>query len=163
MGGPRRTYELIHKALLAGLRLLGAPTEMVADPGQPIRPSTLPCFDELDGGAIVSGRRKLVGSAQLREGGTLLQHGSLLLTGDQTPTVELLRVRSEADLRDPPTALDELLSRLPTWAELVDGLASGFERLLGVQLVEDVLSPEERTRSTKHGRRFRDPSWTWRL
>jgi lipoate-protein ligase A len=163
LGGPRRTYVAIHKALLAGLRLLGARTDIVDDPGQPIRPSTVPCFQETDGGAIVSGKRKLLGSAQLREGGILLQHGSLLLTGDQSPTVELLRVRGHDLLSEHPAALDELLAHLPTWAELVDALASGFERLLGIQLAESVLDDREQTCVTLHSRHFSDPEWTWRL
>lgn len=163
LGGPRRTYEAIHKALHAGLRLLGAPTEIAPDPGQRMRPSTIPCFKELDGGAIVARHRKLVGSAQLREGGVLLQHGSLLLTGDQSATVELLKVKSAEDFPTGITALDELLPHLPTWTELVDGLASGFERLLGIQLVESQLSSEEVARVVHYSRRFSDPEWTWRL
>ncbi len=163
LGGPRRAYETIHKALLAGLRLLGAPTEVVTDIRQPLRPSTVPCFQELDGGAIVAGKRKLAGSAQLREGGVILQHGSLLLTGDQSPTVELLRVKWKYDAAERPAALDELLPRIPTWAELVDGLASGFERLLGIQLIESTLTPEEKARVPYYSRRFSDPEWTWRL
>jgi lipoate-protein ligase A len=163
LGGPRRTYEAIHKALLAGLRLLGAPTEMAADPGQPIRPSTVPCFNELDGGAIVAGKRKLLGSAQLREGGVLLQHGSLLLAGDQSPTVDLLKVRRKGSASERPAALDELLTFLPTWVELVDGLASGFERLFGIQLLQSLPTPEERARVVHHSRRFSGPAWTWRL
>ena len=163
LGGPRRTYETIHKALLAGLRLLGAPIELVTDIGHALRPSTVPCFHELDGGAIVAGRRKLVGSAQLREGGVILQHGSLLLTGDQSPTVQLLRIKWKDDTADRPAALDELLPRIPTWGELVDSLASGFERLLGIQLIESTLTPEEKARVMFHSRRFSDPGWTWRL
>jgi lipoate-protein ligase A len=163
LGGPRRTYEAVHRALLAGLRLLGAPTDLVEDRGHGLRPSTVPCFKELDGGAIVSGMRKLVGSAQLRESGVLLQHGSLLLTGDQSPTVELLNVAWKDDRSDPPAALDEILDHLPTWAELVDSLASGFERLLGIHLVEAVLTDEEKARTVEHARRFADPEWTWRL
>jgi lipoate-protein ligase A len=163
LGGPRRTYELIHKALDAGLRLLGARTELAHDPGRIFRPSTLPCFTELDGGAVVAGHRKLVGSAQLRENGILLQHGSLLLTGDQAPTVELLKVRRREDIPEHITALDELLDHLPTWSELVDGLANGFERLLGIQLVDSVLTNEESSRVLQHSRRFSDSAWTWRL
>jgi lipoate-protein ligase A len=162
LGGPRRTYEAIHKSLLAGLRLLGAPTEIV-DPGYSLRPSTVPCFQKLDGGAIVAGKRKLVGSAQLREGGVLLQHGSLLLTGDQSPTTSLLKVAWWGDEAEPPAALDQLLPHLPTWAELVDSLACGFERLLGIRLVASTLDADERARITSHSRHFSDPAWTWRL
>ncbi len=163
LGGPRRTYEAIHRALLAGLRLLGAPTDLVEDLGEGVRPSTVPCFKRLDGGAIVSGMRKLVGSAQLREGGILLQHGSLLLTGDQSPTVQLLKVKWKEDTSEPPAALDEILKHLPTWSELIDNLASGFERLLGIQLTESVLDEEEKALVADYSRRFSDPEWTWRL
>jgi len=163
LGGPRRTYELIHKAFLTGLRLLGAPTDIVGDPGHAVRPSTVPCFQGLDGGAIVAGTRKLLGSAQFREGGVLLQHGSLLLTGDQSPAFELLKVRGKNDANERPAALDELLPHLPTWAELIDGLANGFERLLSIQLQGSVLDSHEQARVIHHSRRFSDPEWTWRL
>jgi lipoate-protein ligase A len=162
-GGPRKTYELINKALLAGLRLLGANTDIVTDPGRHIRPSTVPCFKGLDGGAIVAGHRKLVGSAMLREKGVILQHGSLLLTGDQSPTVELLNVKSPEDFPEQITALDALLTHLPTWSELVDNLTSGFDRLFGIQSEESVLSPTETRRITQLSRHFADPEWTWRL
>lgn len=163
LGGPRRTYEAIHKSLLAGLRLMGAATEMVGHiEGQALRPSTLPCFDQLDGGAIIAHKRKLLGSAQCREGGVLLQHGSLLLSSDQSPTWELLKVRG-SDRPERLTSLDEVLSYHPTWGELVDGLASGFERLLGIQFVQSVLDSKEKARTVRHHQRFADPEWTWRL
>lgn len=162
LGGPRRTYEAIHKSLLAGLRLLGAAIDLV-DPGIALRPSTVPCFQEVDGGAIVAGKRKLVGSAQLRQSGVLLQHGSILLTGDQSPTTELLKVNWRADDRDRPAALDELLQVLPTWGELVDGLLSGFERLLGVEFEGSRLDAAEKSRMMRHSRHFSDRDWTWRL
>lgn len=162
-GGPRKTHELIHKALLAGLRLMGASTDIVTDPGQRIRPSTVPCFKGLDGGAIVAGSRKLVGSAMLREKGVLLQHGSLLLTGDQSPTVELLNVKRREDFPIEIAALDSLLTHLPTWTELVDSLISGFERLFGIQTEQSVLNAEEAARVTQLSRHFADPAWTWRL
>ncbi len=163
LGGPRRTYRALHNALLAGLRLLGANTEIVDDSAHAMRPSTIPCFEEIDRGAIVSGRRKLVASAQLREAGVLLQHGSLLLTGDQSPTLELLRVRTLSESMETPAALDQLLPHLPTWAELIESLVDGFERLLGVDLAQSELTDWERTRVIHHARRFSDRNWTWRL
>jgi lipoate-protein ligase A len=111
LGGPRRTHEAIHKALLAGLRLLGAETDIV----------------------------------------------------DAPASVELLRVRREEDRIENATALDQLLEHLPTWSELVDALAGGFERLLGVHLVESSLNAVEHARLIEHSRRFSDPEWTWRL
>ena len=140
---------------------MGAATEIV-DPGYALPPSTVPCFQELDGGAIVSGKRKLVGSAQLRDRGILLQHGSILLTGDQSPTTELLKVAWRKGTVERPAALDELLPHLPTWSELVEGLMNGFERLLGVELVQSQLTDEERSLVERYADHFSDPEWTWR-
>jgi lipoate-protein ligase A len=161
LGGPRRTYEAIHKALLAGLQSLGAATEIV-EHAYAMAPSTIPCFQETDGGAIVSGTRKLVGSAQLRDRGVLLQHGSILLAGDQSPTTELLKISWREGKPERPAALDELLRHLPTWSELVEGLLSGFEQTLGIELVQSQLAEEERDLAEHYSYHFSDPEWTWR-
>ncbi len=162
LGGPKKTYRLIHKGLLAGLRLLGASVDMAGEADEALRPSTIPCFRELDTGAIMARKQKLVGSAQLRERGVILQHGSILLTGDQTPTVALLKVQRESDLVEPAASLKDLLSDLPTWGELVDTLANGIERVLGVHLERSVLTKEENARVIEYSRHFSDPAWTWR-
>ena len=163
LGGPRRTYHLIHRGLLAGLRLLGAPVDMVGVSGEPHRPSTVPCFHELDIGSIVADKLKLVGSAQLRERGVILQHGSILLAGDQTPTVALLKVQREDEMPVQPVAsLTDLLESLPTWHEIVDALAAGLERVLAMHLDRSVLSDAENARVAEATRLFSDPEWTWR-
>ena len=77
--------------------------------------------------------------------------------------MELLKVQRLEDNPEHITALDELLDHLPTWSELVDGLASGFERLLGIQLVDSVLTAEESSQVIRHSLRFSDSAWTWRL
>ena len=41
------------------------------------------CFETAAGGELLVGGRKVAGSAQLRTERALLQHGSLLLGGDQ--------------------------------------------------------------------------------
>ncbi len=162
LGGPRKTYHSIHRGLLAGLRLMGAGVEMAGDSVRSQRPSTIPCFRDFDIGAIVADKQKLVGSAQLRERGIILQHGSILLTGDQTPTIALLKVQRNKDLVEPAAALTDLLASLPTWHELVDALASGIERVLSIHLERSTLSDEEAARVIKNARQFADPSWTWR-
>ena len=98
----------------------------------------------------------------LRERGIILQHGSILLTGDQTPTIALLKVQRNKDLVEPAAALTDLLASLPTWHELVDALASGIERVLSIHLERSTLSDEEAARVIKNARQFADPSWTWR-
>ncbi len=163
LGGPRRTYRTVQRALLAGLRLLGADAEVTTGPGQIVKPSTLPCFGVLDEGAIVAGGRKLVGSAQLTKEGVILQHGSILLTADQSPTVDLLKVQRFDDTPETPAALQELLPFVPSWKELIDGLARGFEATLGIHLSSRTLDAREKERVDHHTRLFADPAWTWRF
>lgn len=162
LGGPRATYRKVHRALAAGLRLLGVPAELAERPGAAIRPGTTPCFRESDGGAIVANGRKLVGSAQLRRQGVLLQHGSILLAGDQSPTTELLKVQRTTDAVPEPAVLNEILDTQPSWQDLVDTLAAGFERIVGIRLTDAEMETEVSGRIMHHARRFNDPEWTWR-
>jgi lipoate-protein ligase A len=83
-GSLRRAYCEIHTRLSAALRLLGA--EVTLAPYRPaVRPSDGPtsCFANPVGGEILLNGRKVVGSAQVRRGNSFLQHGSILLDGNQ--------------------------------------------------------------------------------
>lgn len=162
-GGPRKTYRLVHRSLAAGLRLMGIPVDLAGDAAPALRPTTVPCFGELDGGAIIADGRKLAGSAQLRQRGVLLQHGSILLGGDQSPALDLLKVQRSADALPAPIALSDLLERLPDWQDMVDTLALGFERVLGLRLSDSNLTAAELARVEGHAAHFSDPEWTWRL
>ena len=71
-------------AFIAG----GATVE--AGNGRAPRPTESPCFERPVAGELSVGGRKLAGSAQWRDGGALLQHGSILVDDDQTSVAELL-------------------------------------------------------------------------
>lgn len=90
-GGVRAAYGLINRALAVGLATLvrefeGAPvpgTIGLAGPRKPARPDAGPCFRAPAEGEVMALGRKLVGSAQVKIGEALLQHGSILLEDDQ--------------------------------------------------------------------------------
>src|SRR3989442_15395853 len=70
-GGLRAAYHAIHARLAAALRRLGADAALALDRPRP--PSTAldragPCFATPARGEVLLGGRKLVGSAQVREG-----------------------------------------------------------------------------------------------
>ena len=92
-GGPKRLLRTVHGALAEGLRSIGVAIDDVprsrraasgssAVPGPTL--STAACFRDPAPGELTVGGRKLVGSAQRRRGGGLLQHGSVLLEDRQT-------------------------------------------------------------------------------
>jgi lipoate-protein ligase A len=111
-----------------------------------------------------------VGSAQWRHEGALLQHGSLLLEGDQRQAVpgvaavdDAVGEATEAGNLETSSAigLAELLPDLPIFEELVEAVCSGFEAEVGAPSRPVELSETERSVASKLERVYGSPEWTW--
>ena len=74
----RQLYRRIHAAFVVMLRSLGVRAEICTGATE-LRPAPFLCFKCLGQGDVIAGPSKIVGSAQRRVKGALLQHGSLLL------------------------------------------------------------------------------------
>jgi lipoate-protein ligase A len=90
-GGIVDSYRRLSLGLLAGLSALGADvfqaqTEKVDNPYQ-----GAVCFDTPSHYEITVNNKKLVGSAQVRRRGMVLQHGTLPLTGDLSRIFDCLK------------------------------------------------------------------------
>ncbi len=166
LGSPRESYRAINRALVAGLRHLGVAAEIA-----PERPAwerrvadwATPCFDAAAPGEVVVAGRKLVGSAQRCERRTLLQHGSILLEGDQREAARLLTgARHDGTAAPAVASLASVLGAIPGWDDLVLALGQGFEDALGVRLERDALSAAEEARADELVERYRSDEWTWR-
>lgn len=157
-GGLRQAYEEIHRMLLAALRLLGVDAAL-APPRAAVAVDAGSCFASPAGGEITVGGRKLVGSAQLREGAGLLQHGSVLLAGRQTAVREVTRGGAPADLAVP---LADATGRASDPGEVAEAVAAAAAGRWGGAW--DRTTPDRTllTEALSHGVRFRSPDWTWR-
>lgn len=84
-GDVKGSFKKISVPLLTGLRGLGIGAEVTSGtpPSEGKRTPGNPCFTTAGAWEIAVGGRKLVGSAQARRNGVLLQHGSLLFHNDQ--------------------------------------------------------------------------------
>lgn len=177
LGGPRATYRRINEALAHGLAALGGEVTLAPDRPAPGLDAG-PCFDLPAGGEVIARGRKLVGSAQARIGGALLQHGSILLHDDQRH-IEALAVDAsasripneggrgdEADLTAPrPIALAELLGAPPGPSDVRDAVeAACRETLPGDWRGHDdaAMFAHDMEFDGSGARRFSDPEWTWR-
>src|SRR4029078_5254935 len=93
----------INRILLHALRGLGVPAEVAEPEGRTPVPASAPCCELPARGEIVVDGKKLVGSAQVRDDGALLQHGSILIADDQPLIAHPTRERVAA-ARAPPAA-----------------------------------------------------------
>jgi lipoyl(octanoyl) transferase len=158
LGSPRVAYLEINRALVAGLRRLGVAAQLAVAGFVP-PPVPGPCFQAAAPGEVEADGRKLVGSAQRRQGRALLQHGSILVGGSQAAAAELAGVGEHGP---PPALLAELLGRVPTWQELSAAVVAGFETALGICFAREPISSGELTRARALTRQFASPEWTWR-
>jgi lipoyl(octanoyl) transferase len=118
------TYNWIARALQRGLRALGADVEIVAVP-RARGPVPAFCFARTGRYEIEVSGRKMVGSAQRRQGTCFLQHGSILLGVDEARLRAVFPTTAEplATL----TTLEASLGRRPAWQECADALVRAFE------------------------------------
>lgn len=144
------SYLRISQAILKGLKVLGVPAEMVACSGLN-KASSSACFDAPSWHELVVDGRKLVGSAQVRKEGVLLQHGSILLHFDADLLFRLLKFPNEEIRRrllmgfmTKACALDEVWTHPIEREELEKELCSGFCDILGIKLMRSQLTEQEK-------------------
>lgn len=159
-GGLRAAYRRINEGLLVGIQRLGAAVELATASGRSLAPDAGPCFRRPAEGEVTALGRKLVGSAQVRLGEAVLQHGSILLDGDQS----LLRVlRLGEEEVTPPATLRGLLGAVPGEEPLKKVLEGGLAQLLGGEWEADDYSEGEEMAAVKLEAHYSDGAWTWRV
>jgi lipoate-protein ligase A len=155
----RESYQHINRLLVDGLRSLGVRVEIAETASSP-KPDLSPCFGQPSSGELTAGGRKLAGSAQWRERGTLLQHGSILVDGDQAPVSPLLR-QPFAPARRPAT-LRALLGREPGVADVAAALFDAVRRHEDPDATEMTPDSALLALAARLRRRYEDRGWTWR-
>ncbi|HUG28245.1 MAG TPA: hypothetical protein VMK53_08110 [Gemmatimonadales bacterium] len=159
LGGLREAYQQIHEWLAAAIQGLGAPATLAAPPERTPDPADGACFAAPVGGEVLVDGWKVVGSAQLRDGGALLQHGSMLLEDDQALVRDVSR---QAETRPPAErSLSALLGRSVTWDVAADAVAGALQP--NPFAPEHTSDLEERigSRVREWAAQFQDPAWTW--
>ena len=144
------SYRKLSQGLVAGLRRLGVQAEMrpVSAAGSPN--ASAACFEAPSAYELIACGRKLMGSAQTRPHGRLLQHGSLPLFGDIGRLASYLEFPSETErtalllqLRRRATTLEAVVGRSVSFREAAAALAEGFTEVLNVRLAPGEPSADE--------------------
>jgi lipoate-protein ligase A len=166
-----QSYRQLSRGLLAGLHHMGVETAQAHDRRPKAAELTAVCFEMPSAYEITAhptkttgpreppkthgdrrpgtGSRKLVGSAQWRARGGVLQHGTLPLQGDITRIVDYLafaedeREEQRELLRQRATTLEEVLGRSVPFEEAALNMAHGFSQALNLTLTPGSLTARE--------------------
>ena len=161
-GSVIESYRRLSRGLLTGLARLGTPVRADAAAEGAHRFRGPVCFEVPSDYEITARGKKLLGSAQTRRGGVILQHGALPLYGDITRICDVLAFEDRAAreaarqrVRGRAITLEEVLGRRVPFARVADALAQGFADALNLQLEPGELGQSERAladelRATKY-------------
>lgn len=147
-------YKLIGEALKSGLSKLNLEVSLVPEISskRESRPRIRSgaCFSSPSSYELLSHGKKIVGSAQKRIKGGVLQHGSILLDVDRQKLFALLNFNSEEDRQEmldhsykKMASLAEIGGKTFLYEEVAEAVSSGFAEILGGPLNNSRLSPEE--------------------
>ena len=148
-GSVLESYGKIARALAEGLAILGLPSlREAATQGR--LPEADWCFEAIAPHELALDGAKLVGSAQLRREGVLLQQGSIrMAAGDGQP--------SEA------MSVEQALGRKVSRGEMASALVEGFRRAWNVQFRwGGVTAEEEQLAQRLEREKYGNGDWTWR-
>ncbi len=157
-GSLATAYAAIHRTLARALRELGADASLAAERGAAALDAGA-CFASPAGGEVLVGGRKVVGSAQVRHAGAMLQHGSVLLDDDQSRLAALTLGTAPAGGEIP---LNRVLDHAVAFADVGAAIAAAAAR----DWIGD-WSPlgdpaGVLARADRHLERFASDDWTWR-
>ncbi|MDI3327379.1 MAG: biotin/lipoate A/B protein ligase family protein [Alicyclobacillaceae bacterium] len=168
------SYRVISEGLVRGLRRMGLDAGF-ARPDEEQRkrllePGSAACFDSPSWYEVVVEGRKLIGSAQTRQRGVILQHGSLLLELDARALFGVLRFPSEKvrerllrSFLHHAVALGDLTGGKVSREEVEKALVEGFADALGVEMVPGELTDRERTLAeTLVREKYGSDAWNFR-
>jgi len=178
-GSVLESYRRLSQALLDALHQLNVPAESAgvhvspaagalangADPKGPV------CFEVPSDYEIVVGGKKLIGSAQARRKGGVLQHGSLPLVGDLSRIVQGLVFTSEPEREQAAervlhraTTVETVLGLPISWEAAAEAIAKGFEKVLDLRLIVQELTPSELARAAAlQKEKYDHDGWNKRL
>ncbi|HEY3964265.1 MAG TPA: hypothetical protein VGM05_06885 [Planctomycetaceae bacterium] len=129
---PRRIYSGVHERIIAVLAKFGLPAALRGT-AHPAKSAEFLCFGRGDDFDVVIGNQKVLGSAQRRRKGGILQHGSLMLSRSEF-AVEFL-------------GLSEIAGRAISAGELLQELPEVVASLFGQAVYRAGLTAAERSRA----------------
>lgn len=171
-GGVLESYKRLSEGLMAALKLMGLPVErqpMHEGPGLGDADNPV-CFEVPSDYEITLHGKKIIGSAQARRKGGVLQHGSLPLFGDIGRITEILtypsperQQQSAERVRARAATVEEGLGRRVSFDAAAEAFIQAFAETLNIEFIEGELSADEHAATKRWlAERYANPAWTER-
>lgn len=133
-------------------------------------PRSAVCFDAPSWYELVVEGRKVAGSAQTRQKGVILQHGSIILDIDEDKLFDLfkyssdrLRERMQKNFKKKAVAINALRDQPLSMAEAKEAFRKGFEKGLNIELEPYTLTAQEEELVWKIAHdRYEHDEWNFR-
>jgi lipoyl(octanoyl) transferase len=145
------SYRRISEALMKGLERIGAQPHSERASKESLRNAGAVCFEIPSHYEITVDGRKLIGSAQTRRRGGVLQHGSLPLEGDLARICDALAYDREIErdaarvkVHERALTLEKALGRRIDWDTAADAICEGFQEVFEIEFQMGDLSDEEK-------------------
>ncbi|MCS7198213.1 MAG: lipoate--protein ligase family protein [Candidatus Bipolaricaulota bacterium] len=156
-----QSHEKISRALAVGLEKLGLHAEFTQSRAS-VKEVSAACFAVPAAVELTVGGKKVIGSAQVRTKGSLLQHGSIPITIDFDALAAVLKIAQPDLLRKKAAGLAEFLGYEPSLDALKDALRQGFAEFFQVELQASELSHEEYALAEKLcTEKYATRAWNW--
>lgn len=167
-------YRVISQGLLEGFKNLGFETYFAVPRSKEEReklkqPRSSVCFDAPSWYELVVEGRKIAGSAQTRQKGVILQHGSILQDIDVDELFDLfifkhdrLKNKMKEAFVDKAVAINDISEKHITLNEMEDAFKEGFKEGLQIEFKPLILTDEQMNEVKELEEKFRSDEWTYR-
>lgn len=167
-------YRVISQGLLEGYKELGLDAYFAIPKSKEEReklkqPRSAVCFDAPSWYELVVEGRKIAGSAQIRQKGVILQHGSLLQDVDVDELFDMfifknerLKSKMKAAFVDKAVALNDIADHYISITDMEQAFEKGFKQGLGIELKPLTLTDEQLQEVKKLEDKYRSDEWNYR-
>lgn len=170
-GGVVESYHRIAKALATALIRLGLPVETSEHRLDGNKSKNPVCFEVPSTFEITANQKKILGSAQARRKGGILQHGSFPLGGDIGRVTRVLSFQSESvrtqayhRLLAKAATAESIIGRPVSWDGAAQAFVSSFCDIFDLVLIEEPLTQVEISRVDEIlEQKYTNPKWLKRI
>ncbi|AMG96031.1 lipoate--protein ligase family protein [Staphylococcus simulans] len=167
-------YRVISQGLLEGFKLLGFDAYFAVPKSKEEReklkqPRSSVCFDAPSWYELVVEGRKIAGSAQTRQKGVILQHGSILKDIDVDDLFDMfifkndrLKDKMKQAFVDKAVAINDISDKTISIEEMEVAFEKGFQKGLNINFKPLELTKEQQAEVKELAEKYKSEEWTYR-